>query len=258
MCKTVATKGDSVPANLQVLIQVPLGHCSVGRNSVVFGNTNLEAFLRPQEHIDVLVLVLVLDCSLTVGIHLNSVSLEGGPVSAVNGSSDASALTVHEFVPQGVQLINGVVVLQGDQVTALVAVGVSLIVEVQVMEGLVHIPNVVDQQAQSIRFSKIFITFVKTIQDVVVNVATFVLFTILSSREPLDQICTTVGHVVLVVVVVVDTIIVLILEYVVLKVEVRLPSATVVLDIIGESSALNEGVVFLTVGQLRIVNLQVR
>lgn len=220
MSKTVATKGDSVPANLQVLIQVPLGHNSVGRNSFVFGNTNLVAFLGPQEDVNILVLVGVLDTSLAVGGHLDSVSLESGPVSAVDWSSNACALTVHKFVPQSVQLINRVVVLQGDQVTALVTVGVSLIVEVLIMEGLVHVANVVDQQTKRIGFSKVLITIVKTIQDVVVNVATLVLFAIVSSREPLNQISTTVRHVVIVVIIVVHTTVVLVLEDFVLKMEV--------------------------------------
>ena len=59
------------------------------------------------------------------------------------------------------------------------------------------------------------------------------------------------------VVVVVDTIVVLILEDLVLKVEVGLPGAAVVLDVVSEGCTLHKGMVHLTVGQLGIVRLQV-
>ena len=54
------------------------------------------------------------------------------------------------MVPEGVEFINAVVVFEGDEVAAFVTVGVVSGVEVFVVEGLVHIANVVDEEAECV------------------------------------------------------------------------------------------------------------
>lgn len=171
MSETVATKGDSVPAKLQVFVKVPLRYGSVRRDTIVFGDCNLVALLAPHEQVDIFVLIGVLHTFLAVLGHFEGVRLESRPVGAVDGSGDRSALTVHKLVPQGVEFINRIVVLEGDQVATLITIGVSLVIEILIVEGLVHVTDVVDQKAECVGLSKLLITSVQTVQNVVVNVA---------------------------------------------------------------------------------------
>ena len=56
-----------------------------------------------------------------------------------------------------------------------------------------------------------------------------------------------------IVVVVVDSVVTLLLENLILKMEIRLPSTPVVLNVVGEGRHFNEGVVTVLVGEVRVV-----
>lgn len=72
-------------------------------------------------------------------------------------------------------------VLQWDKVAAFITIWVSSVEKVFVMEWLMHITDVMDQKTQSIRSCQVLITVVQVVEDVVINVALFVLFTIISN-----------------------------------------------------------------------------
>jgi len=80
--------------------------------------------------------------------HSDRVLLEDFPVSLVDRASDTLMLAVHEDVPDSVQLISTVVVLGSDRISSFVAIGVRFTVLGLVMEGLVHVTDVVDQKSQ--------------------------------------------------------------------------------------------------------------
>jgi len=149
------------------------------------------------------------------------------------------------------------VVLKWHQVATLVAIRVLSSVHVLIVEWLVHVTNIVDQQTQSVGLGKKLITWVKSVLNVVVDVATLVVVTIVTHRQPLDQVGAAVGHVVVVLIVVVGAFIIGWLVDLVLEVEVGLPRATVVFDIVSKGGTLNEWVVYLSVGQLWVVSMQV-
>lgn len=120
-----------------------------------------------------------------------------------------------------------------------------------------HIANVVDQEAESVGLSKVLVTRVETVLNIVVDVALLVVIAIINGAQPLNQILNTKGHVVFLDVLSVVTLVTWGSPQLSLEVEVRLPSTSVVLDIVSKGCALNEGVLFFTVDEHGIVNLQV-
>jgi len=104
-----------------------------------------------------------------------------------------------------------------------------------------------DQEAKSIGLSEIFVTCVQMVKDEIIDVAFLVLFAIIFDAEPLDQVSATISHVVFIVLIVINTCVIFILEGFILEVEIRLPSSTMVFDVIGKSGAFNEGMINLTI-----------
>lgn len=173
--------------------------------------------------------------------------MESWPISIVDGSRNTGALRIHEFIPEGMKLINRVMIFERNQVSTLVTIRVSLIIEIQVVEWLMHITNVMNQEAKGVGLSEIFVTCVQMVEDEIINVTLLVLFAIISGAEPLDQVSAAISHVVLVEVIVVNTIIIFVLEDFILEVEIRLPSSSMIFDIIGKCGAFNEGMIHLTI-----------
>jgi hypothetical protein len=77
-------------------------------------------------------------------------------------------------------------IFERNQVSSLVTIRVSLVVEIQVVEWLMHITNVMNQEAKGVGLSEIFVSGVQSILNVIVHVTLLVLFAIISGAEPLD------------------------------------------------------------------------
>jgi len=98
---------------------------------------------------------------------------------------------------------------------------------------------------------------VESVLNVVVHVAVKILLTVVTDAEPLDNSLNSESQVVLRDCEVVVLGVAVRVVWVVNEMEIRLPSTAVVLDIVSESSALDERLVTLTVGKGSVVNFQI-
>jgi hypothetical protein len=121
------------------------------------------------------------------------------------------------------------------------------------VKGLVNIANVMDEEAESVRSSKISFARVESVLNVLVHIAVQVFIAVFGCSEPLYNSFHTVGQVVFRKLVIVVLGVTLRVPCFGLEVEIGLPSTTVVLNIISKGSTLNEGMVVLTVRQSGIL-----
>lgn len=77
---------------------------------------------------------------------------------------------VENLVPERVQLVHIVVIFERKEVAAFVTRRISLVIFVFTVQWLHNIPHVVNQKAKRIRLGTLFITWVQTIRNVVVQV----------------------------------------------------------------------------------------
>ena len=166
---------------------------------------------------------------------------------------EISALDVQDLVHQGVQLVHGVVVGKREGVGACIAIGVGCVEAGFAVEWLRDVADEVDQQTECIGLSQVGTAWVQVVGDVGVHVRSLVFGTVLA-REPVGDVLDAEREVVrlgsrhvpvagssLVDVGNID------------EVEVRLPGAAVVLDVVGEGRTLDERVIQLVRGENRIV-----
>jgi len=116
------------------------------------------------------------------------------------------------------------------------------------MQRLMDIADVVNQKTQRVGLSKLGLTRVEPILDVVVHVAIKVVIAVVLAAEPLDDCLDPVGEIVgsgLEVVVLRVIVRVVRLVY---EVEVRLPSTPVIFYVIGKGRTLDKGVIPVLVG----------
>lgn len=146
------------------------------------------------------------------------------------------------------QLIGAIVVGKDERVATSIAIGEIRRKLRLSMQRLMDIPDVVNQETQRVGLSKLGLTRVEPILDVVVHVAIKVVIAVVLAAEPLDDGLDPVGEIVgsgLEVVVLRVIVRVVRLVY---EVEVRLPSTTVILYVVGESSTFDKGVIPVLVG----------
>ncbi len=146
------------------------------------------------------------------------------------------------------QLIGAIVVGKDERVATSIAIGEIRRKLRLCMQRLMDIANVVNQETQRVGLSKLGLTRVEPILDVVVHVAIKVVIAVVLAAEPLDDGLDPVGEIVgsgLEVVVLRVIVRVVRLVY---EVEVRLPSTTVILYVVGESSTFDKGVIPVLVG----------
>lgn len=146
------------------------------------------------------------------------------------------------------QLIGAVVVGKDERVATSITIGEIRRKLSLCMQRLMDIADVVNQETQRVGLSKLGLTGVEPILDVVVHVAIKVVIAVVLAAEPLDDSLDPVSEIVgsgLEVVVLRVIVRVVRLVY---EVEVRLPSTAVILYVVGESSTFDKGVITVLVG----------
>lgn len=94
-----------------------------------------------------------------VSHHTGDLWLEVVPGVLCERPCDVVVAVVHELVPEGVQLVDIIVVLEREQVATFVAIGELRVKQILAVQWLHQIPHVVDHQAQSVRLGDILIIF---------------------------------------------------------------------------------------------------
>lgn len=146
------------------------------------------------------------------------------------------------------QLIGAIVVGKDERVATSITIGEIRRKLRLCVQRLMDIADVVNQETQRVGLSKLGLTRVEPILDVVVHVAIKVVIAVVLAAEPLDDGLDPVGEIVgsgLEVVVLRVVVRVVRLVY---EVEVRLPSTTVILYVVGESSTFDKWVIPVLVG----------
>ena len=155
-------------------------------------------------------------------------------------------LSVENFVPEGVQFIDFIVVLEWEEVSTLVTRSELGRVEILAVERLDKVTDVVDEKAKGNRLGNVLIVS-ELVRQVRVHIAGLVVVTLLA-REPRNDIvqanCEVSRGVYNVVVglFAVDDV------GQVLEVVVRLPALAMVLGVVSEGRTLDEGMLVLVVG----------
>ena len=150
---------------------------------------------------------------------------------------------VKNLVPEGVELIDRVVVLEREHVGSLVTLRELRVVSVLAVEGLHKIADVVDEKAQAVGLADILIV-AELVHQVGVDVAVLVVIALLAA-EPGDDIVEGSGQVAVGVVDIVVGDRSFLDVGVVDEMEITLPALSVVLEVISEGGALNESVLVL-------------
>ena len=158
-------------------------------------------------------------------------------------SSDVVVLSVQHFVPKCMQLIDVVVILEWEKIGPLIAFWPLRVKSVLIVERLNNVSHIVDEKSESIWFGITLITWVESVLDVVIDVGVQVVITLLA-WEPSDDVIESDSQV---------SWFIWVFEvwrvptwnpYIVSKMEVRLPTATVVLDVVGKGCALHKTMIF--------------
>jgi hypothetical protein len=153
---------------------------------------------------------------------------------------------VEDGVPGGVELGDGVVVLQGEVVATAVASGELWVHTAQGVHGLVDVAQIVDQEAEGVGLSSGFIVVV-VLHNSSVSVTLLVVALVRQPVDDVGDVLSDVVHILLELRVVLQ-VAALIEVGDVHEVPVGLPAAALVLDLVSECSALHERVLVLTVG----------
>ena len=181
--------------------------------------------------------------------------LEGVPGLRGERAGDVVVLGVENLVPEGVQLVDFIVILEGEVVSAFITCGELSRVEVFAVEGLDEVADVVDEEAEGIRLGDVLIVS-ELGHEVGVHITGLVIVTLLAG-EPRDDIVQGNCEVSVAVNDVIVRLFALDDVDQVLEVVVCLPVLTVVLGVVGEGRTLYEAVLVLVVGLLRVVLFQV-
>jgi len=148
-------------------------------------------------------------------------------------------------------------IFQGNLIGSWVSLRVGITVLSFIVEGLVHVTNVMNQETKSKRLGQFWLTGVQSVLNVVINITLLVIITIIRLTKPLNQSWRAVGIVVFLDILLKLAFLIRRSPQFSFKVEIWLPGMTVVLDIICKSGALYEGVVNLTVSEFRIFFFQI-
>lgn len=169
-------------------------------------------------------------------------------------------LSVEDFVPEGVELVALVVVWDHEFVACDVTTGEFVGITIFHVHWLMDVAQVVDEQAQGVTLCDVGVTRVKPILDIVVNVRVEIGVAILLA-DPGDDAGNgfrdvsgfDLGRLW----VVGCRLAFFVNKWVIDEMEVTLPAAAMVLDVVGEGRALNVRIHVFAVDQLGIEILQV-
>jgi len=106
--------------------------------------------------------------------------LECSEVFIRYGSSDVVVLAVEDLVPDGVELIGGVVAREREGVGTLISLGVLVVESGSCVERLVQVSNIVDKETKSIRSGSVVVSRVERVLDVIVHVGLLVSLSVLA------------------------------------------------------------------------------
>ena len=162
---------------------------------------------------------------------------------------------VDELIPEGVELIDVIVVLEWEEVSTFVTVRELRVVAVLTVEGLDEVTHIVDEEAEGVRFGDVLIV-IELVHQVGVHGASLVICA-LFARKPGDNTVKSHSKIARVFDDIVVTLLALIDIWEVNEVVVTLPPFAVVLEIVGERGALNEGVLVLVRGHVGVRILQI-
>lgn len=182
-----------------------------------------------------------------VGCHvrINDVVLEFGPVFGADGARVVTPERVDTLVPDGVHFVGLVVVRDRECVSTGITIRVVVVEARGRVERLRDVAEEVDKQAQGVRPGYRLVARVQPVLDVVIDVGLLVAIPVLA-REPVGDLSDALSQVpssnFLGFRVVSSRLALLVNVRVVDVVEVALPAASVVLNIISEGGALDEGV----------------
>ena len=173
----MATKIESLVCNGQPLVLVLLGDGSVLSQTRVQLHCDVERLVRKRVIVDALVKGLVLDGVRVGGHKVGDLRLEGIPSITGEGSGDVVIPRVENLVPEGVQLVNIVVILKREIVAAPVTIWELAVVAVLTVQRLDQVTNVVDDEAKGVRLGDVLIV-VELIHEVNVYVTRLVIVTL--------------------------------------------------------------------------------
>ena len=181
--------------------------------------------------------------------------MEGVPVIIRDWPANVVVAVIHKFVIEGVKLINSVVILQRECVASLIAVWKLCVEAIRVVKRLDKVTDVMDKKTESVRFSNVLI-IVKLVHQESVHIACFVVITLFTRKESND-ISQTFDQVPLTRFDVIVRFLAFLDPRCGQEMEVALPSLAMVLEIIGESRALDKWVLVLIGTELRVIVAQV-
>ena len=148
--KSVTRQCDLVLTDHQVFIEIPLGKCYVHLNSIVFGDSDIVAILRPTFNVHILIVFSVCHCTCSVCHQTQNLRLERIPCCLSNWSCDIVVLGVHHNVPSAVQLAFRIMSWKSKSVSTCVTSRENTAILVFVVKWLMNVSDIVDQKSQRI------------------------------------------------------------------------------------------------------------
>ena len=102
--------------------------------------------------------------------------------------SDKVSFCVEDLVPERMQFVNIVVILEREQVSSFVTINKLFVKAILAVERLYDVTNVMNEQTERVRLSIALVTRVESILNVIIDVRVKVGITIFLS-EPCDKVC---------------------------------------------------------------------
>lgn len=173
----MATKIESLVCNGQPLVLVLLGDGSVLSQTRVQLHCDVERLVRKRVIVEALVKGLVLDGVCVSGHNVGDLRLEGIPSITGEGSGDIVIPIVENLVPEGVQLVNIVVILKREVIATFITIWELAVPAVLTVQRLDKVSNVVDDETKGVRLGDVLIV-VELIHEVNVYVTRLVIVTL--------------------------------------------------------------------------------
>ena len=177
---------------------------------------------------------------------LVNIDLEFVPSLLSEGSSDIVSLLVKNLIPQAVQALNAISVRQFESIATLVSSWQLWRETAHAVQWLHYITQEMNQHAKGVRFCSIFVIWVLSHSQVLVDVAFFVRLTLFAAQPSNDLLAGLSDVLVLCLIGIVVNVIVFRHVGIVDVVVVLLPALTTILVVVGEGRALDKRVILLS------------
>jgi len=173
--KAIASQNETLVGNRLPLVKVLLRNRLILCQAVIELGGDVEGLLSVGVVIETLVLRRITDRIRIVAHDIGDIRLQLSPGVVIDRASNVMVAIVEDLVPEGVKLINLIVVLQREHIGALVTIfSVKLVIESSLaVERLHKIADVVDKQAECVRLAKVLIV-AELWHKIVVHVSIFV------------------------------------------------------------------------------------